>query len=203
MQFSAWQKFVVHGGTMIGMAAGAFCSIRLNQRFDKKQTIALGGVISIFGNLMLVALFLTGAVKRAGIDGSTAMILFGFFHAIYWFGNGVMLPISNAMLADVSEIRRHRTQVACEGSYSAVFSLAMRMAISLGLLISGGCLSAAGYQAASRDRSSIQTPHAIWNLAMVAFLVSAGICLIALAAIWRHPISRQRMAAMRDQWSND
>jgi glycoside/pentoside/hexuronide:cation symporter, GPH family len=197
MKFSAWQKFIVHGGTMVAVAAGAFCSIRLSQRFDKKTAIWLGGGICIFGNVMLVGLFLTGVVKPTASAGTAAMILFGVFHASYWFGNGIMLPISNAMLADASEIRRRHNHKACEGSYAAVFSLAMRLAISLGLLGSGWCLSGAGYQAASQGRSLIQPPHAIWNLAMAALVISSGVCFAGMAVIWRYPLTRGRLAALR------
>ena len=47
---------------MIGMALGAFFSMGLTKRFDKKDVVLIGGIISIVCNLMLAALFLTGSL---------------------------------------------------------------------------------------------------------------------------------------------
>ena len=60
-----------------------------------------------------------------------------------------MLPVSTAMMADVSELRRLQTGEVRDGGYSSVFSLAMRMAISFSLIVSGWCLSGIGYQVPS------------------------------------------------------
>jgi GPH family glycoside/pentoside/hexuronide:cation symporter len=148
MKFPAWQKSIAHGSTMIGMALGALVSMGLTKRFDKKGAVLIGGATSIIGNLMLAALFLTGIVKpdaSLAIGGTTlplALILFVIFHASYWFGNGIMLPVSTAMMADVSEVRRLKTGEVKDGGYSSVFSLAMRMAISFSLIVPAGASAA-------------------------------------------------------------
>ena len=48
--------------------------------------------------------------------------------------NGLRLPIATAMRAEVAELHRARTGIEKDGAYSAVFSLAMRLAISLRLM---------------------------------------------------------------------
>ena len=203
MRFPAWQKSVAHGSTMIGMALGALASMGLTRRFDKKAAVLIGGAISIAANLLLAVLFLTGLVKPGAlvaIGGHNLpldLILFVIFHATYWFGNGIMLPVSTAMMADVSEVRRLKTGEVKDGGYSSVFSLAMRMAISFSLIVAGWCLSGIGYQVPKDGHAVTQSPQAIWNLGMVTFVMGAAICLLALLAIRRYPITRERMEQLR------
>jgi GPH family glycoside/pentoside/hexuronide:cation symporter len=203
MQFPAWQKSIAHGSTMVGMALGALVSMGLTKRFDKKGAVLIGGAISITGNVMLAVLFLTGIIKPdatlaiGGVTLPLALILFVIFHASYWFGNGIMLPVSTAMMADVSEVRRLKTGEVKDGGYSSVFSLAMRMAISFSLIVAGWCLSGIGYQVPKDGRAVTQTPQAIWNLGMVTFVIGAAICLLSLLAIRLYPITRERLERFR------
>jgi Na+/melibiose symporter-like transporter len=108
-----------------------------------------------------------------------------------------MLPVSTAMMADVSEVRRLETGEVRDGGYSSVFSLAMRMAISFSLVVSGWCLSGIGYQVPAPDAG--QTPQAIWNLGMITFIIGALICFLSLLAIRRYPITRVVLEKMRDR----
>jgi Na+/melibiose symporter-like transporter len=197
MKFPAWQKSIAHGGTMVGMALGAAISAGLAKRFDKKGAVLIGGVISIFCNLMLAALFLTGFVKpdaTLAIGGATLplpLILFVMFHATYWLGNGIMLPIATAMIADVAELHRARTGINKDGAYSSVFSLAMRLAISFSLIVAGWTLSGIGFVAAEH---ATQTPEAIWRLGAATFIAGPLVSLGALAAIARYPLTRATIA---------
>jgi glycoside/pentoside/hexuronide:cation symporter, GPH family len=208
MKFPSWQKSIAHGGTMVGMALGALASMGLTRRFDKKGAVLIGGGVSIACNLALAAMFLTGMVgpdatlEAGGITLPLALILFVIFHAGYWFGSGVMLPVSTSMMADVSEIRRLRTGEVKDGSYSAVFSLAMRMAISFSLMVSGWCLAGIGYRVPEDGVAVTQTPQAIWNLGMITFVIGAMICLVSLLAIRLYPITRLRLEELRAHGSS-
>jgi GPH family glycoside/pentoside/hexuronide:cation symporter len=203
MKFPAWQKSVAHGGTMIGMALGAALSVGLSKRFDKKGAVLLGGVVSIACNVILGLLFLTGFLKPDAtmvIGSTTVPIAFGLFvlfHATYWLGNGIMLPVSTAMMADVSEVRRLESGEVRDGGYSSVFSLAMRMAISFSLIVSGWCLSGIGYQVPAPEAG--QSAAAIWNLGLITFIVGALICLLSLLAIRRYPITRGLLEEIRSR----
>ena len=67
---------------------------------------------------------------KGGVQATTVEENYHYiFHAGYWLGNGIMLPICTAMMADVSEVRRLQPGESKDGGYSSVFSLAMRMAI--------------------------------------------------------------------------
>lgn len=205
MKFPSWQKSIAHGSTMIGMALGALLSIGLTRRFDKKGSVIIGGAISIIGNMLLAALFLTGIVGPdasficRGVNVPSALILFVVFHTSYWFGCGIMLPVSTAMMADVSEARRLQTGEVKNGGYSSVFSLTMRLGISFSMIFSGWCLSGIGYQVPMDGRAVTQSHQAVWSLGVVTFLISAIMCLISLLAIRHYPISRGRMEGFRER----
>ncbi len=185
MKFEPYQKSIAHGSTMIGMATGAAISAWLAARLDKKGAVLLGGVISIVCNGVLAALFLTGLVP---VGTQSALWLFVAFHATYWLGNGIMLPIATAMMADVAELHRARTGVNKDGGYSAVFSLAMRLAISFSLIVSGWTLTGIGFVAKEHAE---QTPEAIWRLGAATFIAGPLVCVASLLAIRLYPLSRK------------
>ena len=151
MKFQPYQKSIAHGSTMIGMAGGAAISARIAQRLDKRGAVLAGGIVSIACNCALAALFLTGAVP---VGTQTALALFVAFHASYWLGNGIMLPIATAMMADVAALHRACTGINKDGAYSAVFSLAMRLAISFSLMASGWTLTGIGFVTNARARDA-------------------------------------------------
>jgi GPH family glycoside/pentoside/hexuronide:cation symporter len=185
MKFEPHEKSIAHGSTMIGMAIGAAASAWLASRLDKKTAVLGGGLLSILCNGALAALFLTGAVP---IGTRTALALFVIFHAAYWLGNGVMLPTATAMMADVAEMHRARTGVNKDGAYSAIFSLAMRLAISFSLMASGWILTGIGFVA---KENATQTPDAIWRLGAATFVVGPLVCIASLLAIARYPLTRE------------
>ena len=142
-------------------------------------------MVTIVCNGMLAALFLTGLVP---VGTQTALWLFVAFHASFWLGNGIMLPIATAMMADVAELHRARTGVNKDGGYSAVFSLAWRLAVSFSLMMSGWTLSGIGFVA---TRNATQTPEAIWRLGAATFIAGPLLCIASLMAIRRYPLSRE------------
>ena len=190
MRFEPYQKSIAHGSTMVGMAAGAAISAWVARRLDKKLTVLLGGILSIACNGVLAALFLTGLVK---VGSGVALWLFVTFHAAYWLGNGMMLPIATAMMADVADVFRARTGINKDGGYSAVFSLAMRLAISFSLMVSGWTLSGIGFVA---KENATQTPEAIWRLGAATFIAGPLVCFASLLAIGRYRLSRERVAQL-------
>ena len=206
MRFSAPRKSIAHGSTMLGMALGAFLSIGLARKLDKRNAILLGGFISIFSNLLLGLLFVAGLVPleatrtMAGHSVPLALCLFVPLHAAYWLGNGIMLPVANSMMADVSEIHFLKTGVKKDGAYSSVFSLSMRLAISLSLLVSGYCLVAIGYKIPTGSEAVIQSPEAIWRLGPLAFFVGACICLLSLLAIRKYPVTQNVLETNRSRY---
>jgi GPH family glycoside/pentoside/hexuronide:cation symporter len=186
MRFSGFQKTIAHGGTMVGMALGAALSVSLARRFEKRGAVVFGGVFSVICNGVLALLFLTGFVSP---HSPAALPLFVVFHAGYWFGSGVMLPISISMMADVSEIHLLNTGQNRDGMYSSVYSLAMRISIAFSLFASGYCLQLIGYQVRAGSQAVRQSPEAIWRLGFVTFVVGAAVGAVAPLAILRYRVS--------------
>ena len=186
MKFEPYQKSIAHGSTMVGMATGAAISAWLAKRLDKKGAVLLGGILSVACNGALAVLFLTGWVP---IGTQTALWLFVAFHASYWLGNGVMLPIATAMMADVAELHRARTGVNKDGGYSAVFSLTMRLAISFSLMASGWTLTGIGFVDDAAHTN--QTPDVIWRLGAATLIAGPLMCIVSLLAIQRYPLTRE------------
>ena len=191
MKFQAYEKSFAHGSTMIGMAAGAAISAWLARKLDQRGAVLLGGSITLASNAALAGLFLTGLIPVAT---KTALGLFVVFHAAYWFGNGIVLPVATAMMADVAELHRARTGINKDGAYSAMFSLAMRLAISFSLMASGWILSGIGF--VTDAAHTPQTPAAIWRLGAATFLAGPLVCATSLLAIRRYPLTRQRLASL-------
>jgi len=178
MGFAPWQKTLVHGSTMIGMAVGGVLSAWLVRRFDKKGTVLLGGLVSLLSNGMLAALFLRGGVAR-GTSGALAG--FAFFHAAFWLGNGILLPTGVAMIADLCALHRRRTGLTKDGSYAALYSLSMKVATAFALLGSGGVLRLIGFSPCAAQGAYL--PEVIWRLGVAMFLAGPLMTALALAVI--------------------
>lgn len=203
MKFSPNEKTLAHSSTMVGWALGSFISVMLARRFDKKGAVVAGGLISFGANIILALVFLTGilppraVLNAGGIAFPLGLWSFIAFHASYWLGIGIMMPIATAMIADLSEIHRLQTGREKDGSYASVFSLANRLACSIGMITSGMGLHLIGYRAAPGVEATSQSPEAIWRLGFVSFVVGAFMCLVALLPILKYPITRCRLEAMR------
>lgn len=199
--FAPREKSIAHGSTMIGMAAGAFLSVGVARRWGKRNGILWGGMISIIANGLLTVLFATGWVARVPPSGTATSLLTPAFlcfvplHATYWLGNGIMLPLANALMAEAATRHHRNTGVNKDGVYAGIFSLAMRMAISSSLLLSGYCLEAIGYRVQQTTVAVLQTGAALWRLGAVTFVGGAVICGAALLAIRRHPIVNESPSA--------
>lgn len=201
--FNLTQTSIAHGSTMVGYALGAAIAVWLTRFLEKRGVVIVGGLVAVGCNVMLAALFLTGFVQpgvtwdAGGVSLPLSLMIFVVFHAGYWLGNGMLMPVAIAMMADVAEIELLRSGRNKDGSYSAVFSLAMRLAFAVGFIVSGYCLNWAGYKVANGAETVVQDPAAIWNVGLVTFIVGGVIGLAAVAAILKYPITRKKLEELR------
>lgn len=198
MRLDGMQKTVTHGGTMVGMGLGSLSLAFFVKHFDKKGAICIAVVWSVLCELVLAALFLTGFIEPGQIIGGVpiAFILFAFFHGAYWFGNGIMMPIAVSMMADVSEINKITTGLNKDGSYAAMFSLAMKISISIAALVAGYCLSWTGFVSGA---DSVQTSESVWKVCALTFVVGPLASLAALALISRYPVTKKFIEKLRTE----
>jgi len=203
MKLSAREKSLAHGSTMVGVMLGSLLSAVLTRRLEKKAVVVAGGLISVACNGLLALLFLTGWVAPGtvcaigGVNVPMATGLFVVFHAGYWLGTGVALPVATAMIADIAEIRFLRTGEKQDGGYASIFSLATRLAYAIGLMTSGYCLNVVGYQSLRGVEELSHNPEAVWRLGGMTFWGGAFMCLLALLAIRPYPVTRRGLEELR------
>jgi len=207
MKFSSLQRAIVHGSTMIGCGLGGVLSALLVRKFDKKPTITISVLFSVFCNLVLFILFVPGfvppgfcwiipdsAAVLAGVSIPVSMLVFLAFNSLFWTGVGVLNPIGHSMMADVSEICKYRTGVLKDAGYAAMLSFLLKAALAIGALLCGFCLDWAGLDPGARE----QTADAARNLAAITFISCAVIVLVALISIIRYPVTRAYMQKIKE-----
>jgi len=199
LRLSGGQKTLAHGSTMVFFAMGALVAPGLSVRLDKRRTVWAGGLVSIGCNLLLATLFLShlvpeGALMTLGtLEISVPLAVFVPLHAGFWLGAGIVLPVVNAMMADVSEIHRLAGGVNRDGSHAAAFSLAMQLAVSFGITISGLLITMIGFVAGPVG----QGLEVIWRLAAAAFLAAPAMILLSLLTLKKYRVTHELIEARR------
>jgi len=207
MKFLSLQKAIVHGSTMIGCGIGGVLSALLVRKFDKKPTITIAVLFSVFCNFMLFILFVPGfvppklvwiipdsAAVLAGVSIPVSMFVFLAFNSLFWTGIGVLNPIAFSMMADVSEICKYRTGVLKDGGYTAMLSFILKAASATAFLFCGFCLDWAGLDTGAKE----QTAGAARNLAAITFISGPVFVLVALISIIRYPVTRAYMQKIKE-----
>lgn len=192
MKLSGTAKSICHGGTMVGMGIGALLASPLVRRFDKKKAVYVAVVWSFFCNVLLAALFLPGILKPGQVLSlgeygfPITFVVFTFFHALYWLGNGIMMPIATSMMADISEIHEIETGVNKDGGYSAMFSLALKLSGAVSTFIFGLCLTVIGFIA---GKNMVQTDEFLIRLCAITLLAGPIVSLAALFFMKKYPVN--------------
>jgi glycoside/pentoside/hexuronide:cation symporter, GPH family len=201
MKFTALEKSFVHGG---GMLAFAFCSLNLSKlvtRFDKKPAGYIGMALAIFGGLGLFAVFngelmtlqsLPFTLFGKPFHGST--LVFGLLQMCWWGGCGFVVPLASSMIADVAAIHEKRTGESKNASYAAVFTFCTKAAGSVGIVICGALIAAAGIVSGAKE----QTAEAARNIAAMTFLVGPAVMLLAAGLLHTYPVNRKNIKELAE-----
>jgi Na+/melibiose symporter-like transporter len=86
-----------------------------------------------------------------------------------------------------------------EGRYAAGFSFFLKLAISLGLFVTGYILKFVGYVSGA----ATQAPEAIDNLAVTTFLAGPLLMLLSFAVLRAYPVTQESIAALRQRYEGD
>jgi len=200
MRFDGVHKTIVHGGSMVCFGLGSLLSGLLTRRFDKKGAVYFAAVLNLCGSLSLAAVLLTGTVvplqtlTAAGVTLPWATIVFVLLHGTYWVGNGIMFPTTLSMMADIAELNELKTGRNKDGAYAAVFSFAQKVAISVGLLISGLVLTAIGFQTGV---GLIQAPATTAKLCGATLVAGPCVSLLALLLMRLYPVTKTLLQQKR------
>ena len=171
------------------------------RKYDKKPAGYAGLFFCILGNVMLWIIFLGGLLppetlwKIGQLNLPISVVTFGIFQGMWWGGCGMLIPLATSMIADVSEINKHKTGVLKDGSYSAVFSFVLKFAMALGMYVNGYLMNWAGYVSGQE----IQTEEVIRNLAVITFTTGPVVMLLALPILILYPIDRDFMTQIKGQ----
>jgi len=198
MQFRPDEKTFVHGGGMVAAGLGALFQGRVTHWFDKKAAGYAGMVIGVTGGLFLLFVFTCmGLEPRAtaswsGVSVPVGLLLFGLGQWLYWFGAGMLGPISFSMVADLSEIHYLKSGIRKDGGYSSVFSLLQKGALSLGLLLSGWLIAGTGIVSGAES----QAPEAVHRIAALTFVIGPALMAAAFFILRKYPVTRESLRAM-------
>jgi Na+/melibiose symporter-like transporter len=130
----------------------------------------------------------------AGIDVPVGLSTFALGQWAWWFGAGMLGPISMSMVADLSEIRYLRSGTRMDGGYSSVFSFLQKAAMSLGLLLSGWLIATTGIVSGA----DTQSPEAVRRIAMITFAIGPVLMVLSYFVLRRYPVTRESLRAMEE-----
>ena len=201
MQFRPEEKTFVHGGGMIAAGLGALFQGKVTHWFDKKTAgyVAMG--IGIFGGLWLLLVFTwLGLAPRAewsvaGWNLPVGLMLFALGQWMWWFGSGMLGPVSMSMIADISEIHYLRSGVRKDGGYSSIFSFLQKAAQSVGLLISGWLIAGAGIVSGA----DVQAPEAVSRITVITFVIGPVLMALSFFIFRGYPVTRESLRAMEQK----
>lgn len=188
LNLSSGDKTFVHGSTMVGFAIGALIVPKLVDFYEKQTVVIFAVIASTIAGLGMYLFFSLDLFNLDLINNYTslAILVFAFFQGLFWFGWGIVMPLSTSMIADVSAIGEARTGNIKDGGYSAMFSFALKASTSFALLLSGGLLALNGYV----EGESQQTAEVASQVATTSFLVGPLFMILATTFLYKYPVNR-------------
>jgi glycoside/pentoside/hexuronide:cation symporter, GPH family len=202
MEFGALEKTVVHGGGMLAFAFASLSLSRVVARFDKKPTGYIGMLLAMCGGLGLLAVFSGGLMHPHqipftlfGKPFSVATLVFALLQMCWWGGCGLVVPLASSMIADVAAINEKKTGVQKNAGYAAVFTFCIKAAGSIGIIVCGSIIAAAGIVSGAKE----QTPEAVRNIALMTFLSGPLVMVAAMLLLRAYPVTREFMQQLENQ----
>lgn len=142
------------------------------------------------------------AIVWMSIGAASKWILFSPDHP-YWqlalpfffsIGISAVFTILPTMMADVTDIDELNHGVRREGMFGAVMSFLMKLTGTIQPVLAGAMLVVSGFDI---TLGANQSPETITNMRLMFSLVPAGLLVLALAALWRYPLTREYMAEVK------
>ena len=194
MKFSAVEKTVVHGAGMLSFAFASLCLSKVVKRFDKKPAGFIGMALSMFGGIGLFVIFFGGILQPQqlpftvfGKTFSVAMVVFGLLQMCWWGGCGLFVPLASSMVADIAAINEQKTGQNKNASYAAVFTFCIKAAGSIGIILCGAIIAAAGIISGAAE----QSPEAVRRIGMMTFLSGPSVMIFAIVLLAVYPVTRK------------
>lgn len=174
------QKTLAHGATMVMFGLGAVLSPFLGSRHGRENGVLVGGVTSVAACVLLVSGVALGWLSVSGKTiGLTVFCPFVALHSTFWFGCGMMFPLAQACIAELSRSKKAQSDDNNSGVYAASVSVSQQVALSVGMMVCGSLMSIVGFVAGAE----IQSQATLWWLAVMAFGVVAVVIAMAILII--------------------
>jgi GPH family glycoside/pentoside/hexuronide:cation symporter len=110
------------------------------------------------------------------------------------FGLGGLFTLMPAMIADVVDVDELATRERREGMYSSIYWWVVKLGMAAALAGGGYLLNATGFDVA---KGGAQGAGTILALRLADILVPSVASLVAMALLWRYPITEARAVAVR------
>jgi GPH family glycoside/pentoside/hexuronide:cation symporter len=114
-----------------------------------------------------------------------------FFFSV---GISMVYTVLPTMMADVTDVDELRHGVRREGMFGAVMAFLMKFMYTLTPLLAGAVLVVSGFDPSLEYR---QAPETIWWMRILYSFVPAGMLLFALLLLWKYPLTRARVDAVK------
>lgn len=115
--------------------------------------------------------------------------------AVTGFAGGTFHTMTNSMKADVIDLDTLRSGENRAAMFFAVWSMAIKLAISIGPFIALGTLGIMGFDS---KPGAVNDPQQIWALKIVYAMSTAVFFTIAAAVTWNYPITEKRHLRLRE-----
>jgi GPH family glycoside/pentoside/hexuronide:cation symporter len=115
--------------------------------------------------------------------------------AVAGIATAAMSFLPTSMLADIIDGGEVATGEHRSGAYVAIFNLAFKVGLALGVGVAFGLLELVHYDPAATHHSGADA----WNIRLLAFALPALLCIPAVFLYLKHPITRKVQRQLREQ----
>lgn len=150
----------------------------LGQRFGKKPILLVG--------LTLISLMFPASWFLFNPNHPWLQLVFA---ALVSPGLSFVWVLTSSMMADVCDLDELKTGLRREGAYGSIFTLLVKLGVSVVMLVSGYVLIIAGYD----QKAAIQTPEAVYNLRLFFVFLPIVFMAIAMVLTFLYPLSKAKM----------
>lgn len=166
-----WAIFILYVATLCAMPAMLYVA----KRMEKHRLLAIGVAIQV----------LTYGLFAVIPPRNFASVV--FLEVVLGIANSAMLVLPTSILADIIDHGHVATGQRRSGAYVAIYNLALKLGMALGVGLAFGLLACANYEPAAAQ-------HTITDMKNIRMLAFALPCLLQIPVILlylRHPITRR------------
>ena len=166
----------------VGVFFGITCANLISPRWGKRKTMAVALAIQVLGNLMTFFILWPGRPYLTLLNP----FLIGFGMHTTWL-------LVGSMVADIADEDELQTGDRREGSFSSVYSWAVKLSFTIGFGLSGPLLELTGFDV----ERGIEQADAFFRMKLVMSVVPVAMLLVAIWALRRYTITEETAAATR------